>query len=209
MAPSVILRERGSGTRIACGPLEGMTKGTSMGSTRGMTPLSSREVCLRGGGTPPPPFARIGEASHPGPNGGESDEGGEPPPGPEPYCIIVANVTHLGNNAPKIKQLSFDALLATEHSIPSKTKAKHLARYGKGFKLHLTPLDPEKQHAVGGVACVLRTTTKYVVAPQPALDETAPYLLEGRLGMYAVHLGGGGGGRIRTCVRCVWVAGGG
>ena len=67
-------------------------------------------------------------------------------------------------------------------------KAETRTLYGSGYKTHLTPLDPEKDHNVGGVACVLRSHTQFIIEPQPELDATKRLLTGGRLGFYAVPL---------------------
>ena len=60
--------------------------------------------------------------------------------------------------------------------------------YAPDFKTHLTPLDPEKDHNVGGIACVLRSRKHFIIEPKPERATTAELLRGGRLGFYAVPL---------------------
>ena len=80
-------------------------------------------------------------------------------------------------------------MLVTEHSMRPEQQHEAKERLGPGFVCHMSELDPEKNIAVGGTACILRGPKSLkVIQPKPAHKDTLPYLTEGRLGLYALHI---------------------
>ena len=91
---------------------------------------------------------------------------------------------HLLNNLQLLKERDFNAALITEHSLPAKMGNQLRQQLGKGYKSHISGLDPEKDCNVGGTGCVLRSNNRHLVQPKPLHEHLTPLLNQGRVGLY-------------------------
>ncbi len=106
----------------------------------------------------------------------------------EAFKLIICNVSHLLNNIHLLKGRSFTAAAITEHSLPHKEYPELKKQLGKGYKSHISGLDPEKDKYVGGTACVLRSNNKHLVQPKPMHKQMQALNNQGRVGMYLYEI---------------------
>ena len=114
---------------------------------------------------------RVGEASRPGPG----------------FVLAICNITHLKNNVSIVKNLKFDALAVTEHSIVGQQVMEVRTLLGSNYKLHLSKLDKEYEHNTGGTGLV-NNSAKHVKSIKPICSTLAGLIDQGRIGLYNVEV---------------------
>ncbi len=104
------------------------------------------------------------------------------------FILEICNVTHMHNNLKLIKDRLFNAMLITEHSTPRCRVGDIRKGLGKGYKVHLSGLDSEKNCNVGGTACVLKANSKHIIQPKPKHPELCNLIDQGRIGLYSFEV---------------------
>ena len=136
--------------------------------------------CLASLATRPIPFRRIGEASNPGPTDEQAPAG---------YLLEIANVSHLANQANRIKGRAFDAMVVSEHSLTPAQQIGLREQLGKNCFYHLTPLIDDLEHQVGGVGVIMRAT--HPICPKIHNAHLATLSMQGRVHLYGLDIGRG------------------
>ena len=113
---------------------------------------------------------RIGEASNPGPKCKDT------------VLVEIANVTHFKNNANIIAKRKFKAMFMTETSVTqqqAKEARETLRNDMPKVKTHVSNLDGEKSHKVGGTGIALNDN-KHIIIPEPRTRNFKDLCGEGR-----------------------------